>query len=78
MTSADPVDFEALLLLAEADRRLGRWEASLAALEAAASLVPPRSGATARLVLAYAACLPAFPDRGARVVALARLGLLGG
>ena len=66
----DPLDARAYLGLAGARRGLGEWDQALAALEEAASLVEDRSPVLRRVVLAYASCLVARPDRLPRVIGL--------
>jgi eukaryotic-like serine/threonine-protein kinase len=68
----DPLDAGSHLGLACALRRLGEWDRALAALEDASALVEDRSPNLRQVSLVYASCLPARPDRLARVVSLAR------
>ncbi len=72
LLDGDPTDARSHLGLAVARRHLGQWDRSLASLEDASAAIDPRSPLIGEVALAYAACLPARPDRLPRVVALAR------
>ena len=75
LLAADPQDLRARLGLAQARRQLGEWDRALASLEEAAGSVGDRSPLLGRLVVSYASCLPARPDRLPRVLTLGRAWL---
>ena len=77
LVDSDPDDPRARLGLALSRIQLGEWDRALASLEVASASAGSGSPLLGRITIAYAACLPARPDRLPRVVTLARRFLAG-